>query len=422
MRLLTYLRIILPALIGNVLEWYEFAIYGYFAVDIAHQFFPSADPTASLLETFSVLAIGFFMRPVGALVFGYLADRKGRKKALPVTVMLMAIATTIIGFIPTYAQIGIGSAILLVLCRMIQGFAVGGEYSSAIAYIVEQAPPNKKNLFGSLTLFGAYFGILLGSGVAASLSYLAKDTPYFHYVWRGAFILGIFLGLLGLYIRKKAPETPEFLEAKKKGQLDRNPLKALLSQNGKTLLFGIGMTLLPAVSSWLIMAYFPTYTTQYGKLESYQTLSLETLALLVIVAAIPLYGFLSDRVGRFPFLFASPILILAFSYLLFLPLLKSNLPSIFLAQSALALFYIMSEALLPSTLAAIFPTDQRCTGIALCVNIANGFFGGTAPLVATYLIQQTGNVLAPTWYLMGVALISLLSTFFIYKTHRRLAH
>lgn len=420
MHLFRFVRIILPALIGNILEWYEFAIYGYFAVDIAHQFFPDKDKNASLIEVFSILAIGFFMRPIGALVFGYLADQKGRKKILPISITLMALATTLIGFIPTYDQIGIGAAILLMICRVVQGFAVGGEYSSAITYIVEQTPLAQRGFFGSLSLFGAYLGILLGSIVAATLSYLTKDTPYFDYGWRAAFILGIFLGAIGLYIRKKAPETQEFLEAKKKGKLKKNPLKALFTTHFTSLICGTGMTLLPAVSSWLIMAYLPTYTTQYGHLVEYEILSLESYVLLIILFCIPLFGYLSDQLGRFPFLFAAPALIFSLSPFLFQTLLNSSLGLIFLAQTTFAIFYILSEAVLPATLTSLFPVNQRCTALALCINIANGFFGGTAPLIVTFLIKRSENPYSPAWYLMIIALISFIATVYTYKNKSKM--
>jgi MHS family proline/betaine transporter-like MFS transporter len=407
MHLLRFVRVILPALIGNVLEWYEFAIYGYFAVDIAHQFFPEQDRSSGLIQIFAVFAIGFIMRPVGAIVFGYFADRLGRKKILPISIIMMAVATMAVGLIPTHGQIGIWAGLLLVLFRIIQGVAVGGEYSSSIAYVIEQTPKPKRGFFGSLTLFGAYFGILLGSAVCASISYLAKDTPYFEYAWRGAFLLGILLGLLGLYIRKNMPESPEFIEAKRKNKLLKNPLKDLIRNHPRTIFLGVGMTLLPAVSSWTIMGYFPTFTSQYGKVAEYQVLTLATCTLLVTLAAIPIFGYLSDRFGRFPFLLASPIFLFLFSYFLFKPLLSSSLMVIFLAQAALAVMYIMSEAVIPATLASIFPVNQRCTGIAISVNISNGFFGGTAPLVATFLIKETGRIFAPSWYIMFIALISL---------------
>lgn len=420
MNVLHFFRIVAPALIGNILEWYEFAVYGYFAVDIAHQFFPETDRFSSLIKTFAVFSIGFFMRPLGAVVFGYFADRLGRKKILPISIIAMAIATMAIGLIPTYEQIGIWAGLLLVVFRIVQGFALGGEYSSSIAYVIEQSPQNKRGLLGSLTLFGTNFGLLLGSSIAALLTYLAKDTAYYAYAWRGAFVLGIFLGLLGLYIRKNMPETPEFIEAKKKGLLLKNPLKNLFLSHKKPLFLGIGMVLLPAVTSWLILSYFPTFTTQFGKITKYQSLTLETGTLLVILLAIPIFGYLSDRLGRFLFLFTSPILLFGFSSFLFRPLLSSSLGAVFFAQSVLAVMCVMAEAVLPATLASIFPVNQRCTGIALCVNIANGYFGGSTPLIATLLIKKTGQIYSPSWYIMLTALISLCATILCFKMYRKL--
>lgn len=283
MKFFSSARVIVPGLIGNILEWYEFSIYGYFAADIAHQFFPKQDRLSGLLETFAVFAIGYFMRPLGALFFGYFADRFGRKKILPISIIMMAIATTAIGLIPGYNKIGAWAGLLLVFFRLLQGFAVGGEYSSAIVYVIEQTPPGKRGLFGSLTLFGAYFGMLLGSSVAALISYLAKDTSYYEFAWRIAFLFGIFLGTIGIYIRKKMPETPEFSLAKKEGRLEKNPLKNLFCFHRMKVLLGIGITLLPAVSSYLVFSYLPTYTSQYGKIAEDQSLTLNTLALIVML-------------------------------------------------------------------------------------------------------------------------------------------
>lgn len=314
-------RILFTGLIGNVLEWYEFAIYGYFAADIAHQFFPEQDRFSSLLETFAVFAIGYFMRPVGALVFGYFADRLGRKKILPISILMMAIATMAIGLIPSYKFIGIWAGILLIFFRLLQGFAVGGEYSSSIVYVTEQTVPKKRGLFGSLTLFGAYFGILLGSFVAALVSHLAKETAYRESAWRIAFIIGVLLGALGIYIRKKMPETPDFTDAKLRGKIVHNPLKNLFRFHRMAILLGCGITLLPAVSSYLVFTYLPTYISQYGKIPEDESLTLNTLALIVMLIGIPIVGYLSDRFGRFPFLFLSPVLLILCSHLLFSPLL-----------------------------------------------------------------------------------------------------
>ncbi len=419
MKFFSSARVILPGLIGNVLEWYEFSIYGYFAVDIAHQFFPKQDRLSSLLETFAVFAIGYFMRPLGAVFFGYCADRLGRKKVLPISIVIMAIATMAIGLIPGYDKIGLWAGVLLVFFRLLQGFAVGGEYSSSIVYVIEQTPPKKRGLLGSLTLFGAYFGMLLGSSVATLISYLAKGTPYHDFAWRIAFLLGIFLGAVGIYIRKKMPETPEFSLAKKEGKLEQNPLKNLIRFHRMSVLLGIGITILPAIAGFIVFSYLPTYTSQYGKMAEDQSLILNTLALIITLIGIPTMGYLSDRFGRFPFLFLSPILLITCSYFLFLPLLESSALTLFIAQAILGLMICTSEAVIPSTLASLFPVGERCSGIALSVNIANGFFGGTAALVATYLIGKTGNLYAPSWYIMFAGVISLISAIALFKLFRK---
>lgn len=404
------IRIIFSGVIGNILEWYEFALYAYFATNIAQQFFPNTDKFLSLLNTFGVFAIGYLMRPLGAVFFGYFGDRFGRKKTLSISIILMAIATTSIGLIPSYQSIGMWAGVLLVLCRSLQGIAVGGEYSSSVVYIIEQAPAKQRGFFGSLSLFGGYFGMLLGSSVSTLVNHLAYGTPYYNYAWRFSFMIGLLLGVLGFYIRTRMPETPAFVEEERKHKLLANPVWDILRFHPTLVLRGVGITLLPAVASYTLFTYLPTHIAQYGSLSLEKALMLNTMALIVILIGIPSIGFLSDRFGRRNFLLGAPILVFMFSFLFFKMFSQISMLYVFIAQALLGLMYCCSEAVIPAFLASMFAVNQRCTGVALSLNIANGFFGGTAPLVATLLIQKTHNYSAPSIYIMAIAVIAMIAT------------
>ena len=407
--MLKSLKIIFVGLIGNIFEWYEFSLFAYFASNIGQQFFPSHDKFSSLLEAFGVFAVGYLMRPLGAMWFGYYGDKLGRKKMLSTSIIAMAISTTIIGFIPGYQTIGAASGILLLLCRMIQGFAVGGEGSGCVVYVIEQAKAHQKGLWGSFSLFGVYFGMLLGSLVSAIVTHLTHNTPYHELAWRFCFIIGAILGIVGIYIRRYMPESPEFKEAQNHHEILDNPLFTLFRLHYGKVLIGTGITLLPAVTSYMLFSYLPTHLTQFGHMRQDQALFMNTITLTIMLIFIPLYGALSDRFGRKPFLMLSGILIASFAYFAFHLLLSTSLVVVFIAQTLLALFSACSESIVPITLANIFPVNLRYSGIAVCWNIANGVFGGTVALVSLALIEKTHNYSAPGFYLIAVAVISLIS-------------
>jgi MHS family proline/betaine transporter-like MFS transporter len=410
-----HMKFLFPGLIGNFLEWYEFSIYAYFAKDLAEEFFPNNDPFIALLNTFAIFAIGFVMRPVGAAVFGYFADRLGRKKILPISIIMMALATAFIGCIPSYASIGSLAAILLILCRLVQGVALGGEYSSALVYVLEQTPHKQRGFYGSIVLFGAYMGMLFGSGMSALIATIAYGTMYYNFAWRSAFIFGLFLGVLGLYLRLRMPETEEFIRAKQEGMLERNPFIHLLRYHLKSVLCGVGITLLPAVTGWLVFAYVPTYVAQYGQFTEPLALDANTCAMVSMMVCIPLVGFLSDRLGRRFFLASSSILLLCFAYPLFGGILGSSWGVLLFAQTLLGIMLTLSESVLPATLMTLFPVSERCTGIALSINIANGLFGGMVPLLATELLHATNVLLIPSFIVIAVAMISGLTLWLNWK-------
>lgn len=401
-------NIILPGIIGNILEWYDFSLYGYFASVIASLFFPTDNATVSLIKTFGIFAVGFLMRPLGAILFGHFGDRLGRKKTLAASVVLMALATVIMGLLPTHAQIGVWAGILLTLCRLLQGLAVGGEFSGSIVYIIEHGAANRRGMYGSLAMFSAFAGLLLGSAVGALIGTLTAGTAYADIAWRLPFIFGIVLGAIGLYLRLRMPETPSFTALLEAGKTIKHPLLQALREKPLAMLQGTLLVFMPAMGFYLLFVYLSSYLALYLKLPLHTALIINTISMAVIIVVIPFAGYLSDKWGRKPILAIGAFAMCILSYPLFLLLGKGTFSAALTAQIIFALFIAFAYAAVPATLVEMFETKMRYTAMALPYNLSNTIFGGTAPLVATYLIHVTGSIMAPSFYLIFSAIIMLL--------------
>jgi len=399
---------LMPGIVGNILEWYEFALYGYFAHTISHLFFPIEDRALSLIATFSVFAVGFLMRPLGAVVFGHIGDRYGRKKALISAIFCMAIPTGLMGLLPTYDTLGIYAAILLTFFRLLQGLAVGGEFTGSIVYLVEHAPQHQRGFYGSLTLFSGLIGVMLGSGVSALVGYLANGSSAELWAWRVPFVLGFALGFFGFYIRRDMPETPNFERVAVIGKRVTHPLLWALLKSPTSLLYAIGLVALPVTGFYILFVYSSSYLTIYHKMPAGQVMLINTLTIIMLIATIPVVGRLSDKIGRRPVLLSGAIGFVCLSYPLFYILQQATVATVFIAQGVFALLVSLSYSVIPVILVEMFPTSVRYTGMALPYNIASALFGGTAPLLATFFIAQSGNLSAPIYYLIGLAVIFLL--------------
>jgi MHS family proline/betaine transporter-like MFS transporter len=399
----------LAPLIGNLLEWYEFAIFGFYVFDISQAIFKEENHFMGVIKTFSIFALGFFMRPIGAATLGHFADKIGRKKILFLSILLMSIATLFMSVIPSYQTIGISSGMILLFLRIIQGFALGGEHASSLAYIIEQSPPNLKGFFGSLTLFSSYLGILLGSVTGTIISYIFKDSAIAQDSWRIAFFLGALVGFYGLYIRDKMSESSAFTRLQHEKKILKSPLRYILKKKLHILIQTTGLTVAPASCCWMILSYFPFYIKNNTALKEYQTLSIESMTIICLLLVIPLVGLFYNKINKFALLLSSYMLIFIVTIPVFHGLLSSSMTYIFLAQLSLGLAYILSESLLPALLTSLYDTEHRCTGLALSFNFAYVIFGGTSPLISTFLIQKTHNILSPSWYLMLMALISTIT-------------
>jgi MHS family proline/betaine transporter-like MFS transporter len=399
-------RLIAAGTAGNVMEWYDFAVYGYFAATIGRHFFPLDDATTSLIAAFGVFAAGFLMRPLGGAVFGHIGDHIGRKAALTISVLAMAIPTFLIGILPGYAVLGPAAAVLLVILRMVQGLSVGGEYTTSIVFLVEGAGRNHRGFAGSWSGFGAVGGILLGSAVGALVSLTLSQDEVHDWGWRLPFLAGLFVGLAGLCVRRHLPEP-----CKPTGHGGgRSPLwEALRSQWRTIMRIGL-LNVVNGVGFYIAFVFLVTYMQTVGGLSEAAALEINTISMLALLAMFPLAGWLSDRVGRLPLLVAGIGGLLMLSWPLFWALHHpSSVSWNFAGQLGFAVFIGLFGGALPVTMVETTPRAVRCSAISVGYNLCVGVLGGLTPLVATWLIQRTHDDLAPAYYVMAAALISLVA-------------
>jgi MHS family proline/betaine transporter-like MFS transporter len=401
--MMTGRQAISAAAIGNVLEWYDFAIYAYAASIIGRRFFPEADELTSLLAVFATFGVGFVVRPLGGFVIGRMADLRSRKSALLLTMFLMAVGTVGIGALPDHHSIGSLAPVLLVLCRLLQGFSAGGEWGSSTAFIVEWAPSGKRGLYGSLQQSSVSGGLLLGSVVTALLNTLLTPDQMDAWGWRIPFLTGSLLLPAGLYMRRNISEPPSFRRARPNPEL--KPTRAGLLLAAKAC----GFTVLWTVSYYAMLSYMPTFTQRFAGLSAAQALWSNAFGLVALVVSIPAFGALSDRIGRKPLLLASCIAFMSLSYPLFL-ILVSGAPMtvVVLVQVTFALMIALFSGPGPAAIAEIFHTADRSTWMSAGYSIAVAVFGGFAPFIVTWLIGITGSLLAPTYYLIAAAMVSAL--------------
>ncbi len=352
-----YRKAITAGVIGNVLEWFDFGVYGYLVPTISLLFFPGGDPVVSLLSTFGVFGVGFVMRPVGSVLFGIYGDRHGRRKALSTVVFVMALATFAMGLLPTYGQVGVLAPILLVVVRLFQGLSAGGEWGGSTSYIVEFAPPARRGFFGSWQLVGVGGGFLLGSLTAALLNAALPQADRLAWGWRLPFLFGIAVGAVGLYLRWRLDDTPKFTEIEEQGAVAAAPLGEAMRQYPRETLLGFGVTLHNTVAYYIALVYLTNYMSSVGKLAQSTALWIGTSCLAVFVLLLPLMGWLSDRVGRRPLLIASCIGYAVLGYPFFLMASSGSVGLALLAQLLMVVLYVPYAGACPAFYAEIFPNS-----------------------------------------------------------------
>jgi len=402
-------RAILSCAIGNFFELFDFTIYGYFAVAIGRAFYPGG----SMFSTFATFGAAFLMRPVGAIVLGAYGDRMGRRAALVVTIGLMAAATGFTGLIPSYQSIGVWAPILLLVCRLMQGFSTGGEWGGAAAFLVEYAPAGKRGLIGSMQQTSTQIGALSGSLSAALLASTLSQEDFFAWGWRIPFVVGFALGPIGYYLRRKVAETPAFERAVEHRIVERSPFLTAIREYRSRMLQAFGLSIIGCMANFIFVIYLVSYAINTMKLPAGSALSCAVVSGLILVTLTPIVGHLSDRVGRRPMILACALLNLVFDYPLFLLAVRGGtFGSLLAALMVNAVFQSLYTGVIPSILAEMFPTRVRYTGLSVSYGFAVVLFGGFAPLISTWLVQVTGNPLAPAFYIMiggAISAIAILS-------------
>ncbi|MHA6313945.1 MFS transporter [Pantoea sp. USHLN298] len=416
-------RALLAGSVGNFIEWYEFAVYGFLATLIAQNFFRLEGESAltGILLTYASFAIAFFFRPLGAIIFGRMGDRIGRKPTLIFVLIMMTLATTAIGLVPTYATLGVLAPLMITGLRILQGLFAGGEYGGAVSLMTEFAPRGKRGLFGAWQSFTVALGLLAGAGIVALLSLLLSPEQMLAWGWRVPFFLALPLGALALWLRVQMEETPAFIRQQSEPVPER--VTASFGATLKTILLGICRLMVWSAAGYTYLVIMPTYLQASLHTGFNQALLIAVISNLGFAATIIPAGMLSDKIGRRAVMVTAAVLLL----LLALPLLNVlQAESSGLGLKALVVFIAGGIVGLlagpgPAMLAEMFPTRVRYTGLGLAYSLSNAVFSGCAGLIITGLIKQTGNLDIPAWYVMITALISIVALMTLNKDdHLRL--
>lgn len=429
-------RAVSAAALGNMMEWFDFGVYAYMAATLGKVFFPSSSPGVQVVSSFATFAAAFVVRPLGGLIFGPLGDRIGRQRVLSATMIMMAVGTFAVGLLPGYNAIGFTAPLLLVVCRLVQGFSTGGEYAGATTYIAEYAPDTRRGFLGSWLDFGTFIGFSLGSGLVTVLTASLGPDSMVDWGWRIPFLLAGPLGLIGLYMRLRLEETPAFLEeserrhkeAAKLGaggeedpveqarQSGKGRLKEIFTKHWQAFLICMGLVLLYNVTSYMVTSYLPTYMIQtLGQSETTaQLLVLGTM--LVVALTITLVGRSSDRWGRRPLFMIGSIALVVLALPAILLIREGGVVLPGIGCLILGLLLVCFAGTAAATLPALFPTRLRYGALSIAYNISVSLFGGTTPLIAAALVEGTGNELVPAYYLMAAGVIGFISSLFLHET------
>lgn len=415
----TIRKVVVAASIGNFIEWYDFAVYGYLAVILATKFFPGDDPASSLLETFAVFAVAFALRPVGGLVFGRLGDRIGRKRTLAITILLISGSTSAIGLLPTHTVIGVWAPLLLVVARCLQGLSAGGEYAGACAYVLEHAPRERKATYASWVPVSTFLAFAFAAGFTFLLSLALGTETMESWGWRIPFLLSLPLGLCGFYLRFRLNETPLFEGIDEDEEVSVSPLKETFTVHWRTILVFAGFIAATALSFYIFTTYMSTFLQVVGGLDPTAALLSTFLCQIMAACLCPITGRISDRIGRRKTMMTACTLLFIGTF----PAFALGGTGV-LALSIVGQFFLGAGAVMTGVVTAVmmselFPTRVRYTASAATYNLAYTLFGGTAPFIATWLITSTGNNLSPAIYLLVVTVMALLAASRLPETSKR---
>jgi MHS family proline/betaine transporter-like MFS transporter len=403
-------RVVLAGAIGSTVEFYDFGIYGYLATTIAGLFFPTANAATALLATLALFATAFVVRPIGSVVFGHVGDRYGRKPALAVSVIMMAIATFAIGLLPTAGSIGVAAPILLLIARLVQGLSAGGEVGGAATMLAEASRSSNRGFLASATQCGSLIGLLLASGVVVLLTTTLPPDAMKEWGWRIAFILALPTGLVGLYIRSKLEDTAQFERLARTGQIAKVPAIEAFRTSFVPILKTFGISVLDFVAYYFVFVYLAIYMQTQAGISRTSATWATSMTLLVAIITLPCFGWLSDKVGRRPVIAGSGVFFLVAIF----PALRlihdsGSAVTAGIAQIVLGLGVAAIMGPLWATVAELFPTRVRYSGMGIAFSLAAAIVGGTTPYMASWIQGVTGNPLSPAYLVMASAVVTLLT-------------
>ncbi|CAI1752515.1 MFS transporter [Serratia marcescens] len=402
---------LLAGSVGNFIEWYEFGVYGFLATVIAANFFTlqGENEITSLILTYAAFALAFFCRPIGAVIFGRIGDRIGRRPTLIAVLLLMTLATALIGVMPTYASIGVAAPLLLTLLRMFQGLFAGGEFGGAVSLMTEFAPKGKRGLFGAWQSLTVALGLLAGAGLVALLAALLSAQQLHDWGWRIPFLLALPMGAVALWLRLKLEETPTFTQAQQHAEHSAAPPEAKLGGVVKTILIGIGRMMGWSAAGYTFLVVMPSYLQTSLHATFQQALVATVLANVGFALTILPAGIISDKLGRKTVMLTAVAAVILFTFPL-LHLLQDAQSSLWAKGLAVMIAGAVVGLLAgpgPAMLAEMFPTRVRYTGLGLAYSLSNAVFSGSAGLIITGLIKQTGNIDIPAYYVVATSVVSL---------------
>jgi MFS transporter, MHS family, proline/betaine transporter len=397
-------RALVASCVGNLVEWYDFALYGAFATLIAAAFFPEEGPAGGLLAAFAVFGVAFLARPAGALLFAHYGDRLGRQRALAASILLMTVVTAGIGLLPGYGSIGWLAPALLVLLRAGQGVGVGGEYGGSVAFVVEYAPADRRGRYGGWQWSTIGLGLAAGIATGAALSATLDGSALRAWGWRLGFLLALPLGLVGLWIRLRIEETPSFRAVQRLDAAARAPLADTLRTARRSIVVGFGVVAAVTATFNIVFVFLPSQLATTGRVPLSRALAAALVGLLVAAGAAPLAGRVSDRMGRRPPLLSGFVALLVLLVPVTALILRGGSGGLLLGYSLVG---IALGTLVPSTfLAELFPTRLRYSGLSLTYGLGSALFGGTAPALAAFLVRRTGDALSPAWYATALTVVA----------------